>query len=157
MKKLQIVSSALISVWALLFASCASFRNAPAEAPTSSLIFSTEKTSQYHVQITTNRRTVTGVMILKHMDGEWRGSLMNEFGVKAFDFAASKKRCTLSNTAAMLNKWYIRKTIEGDFYFLLWGATQHKRGKSLQRLPEGALLLKNEKRNMTYLFQPIGL
>jgi hypothetical protein len=112
--------------------------------------------SKYRVSIKVKQTETTGIMVWKYIDKEWRGSLMNEMGVKVFDFVASPGKCHLQNTISFLDKWYIRRTIESDLSFLFWKATDGKsvKGKSLQVLPEGAFILKNEKRNIEYSFQP---
>jgi hypothetical protein len=96
-------------------------------------------------------------MILKYINNEWRGSLINEFGIKAFDFNSPQGKCKLKNTISVLDKWYIRKTVESDFAFLLWNVTEGKsvQGKRLEQLPDGRTVLINEKRNIVYSFQPI--
>jgi hypothetical protein len=109
------------------------------------------------VLIKAKQADVSGILVLKHIDDEWRGSLINEFGIKAFDFVAPPRKCKLQNTISFLNKWYIRKTVESDFAFLLWDAADGKivKGKSFEQLPDGRFILKNEKRNIEYSFQLI--
>jgi hypothetical protein len=115
------------------------------------------KTSRYHVLIQVNQLEITGILLLKYTANEWRGSLVNEFGIKAFDLTATKGKCRLQHLLPLLDKWYIRRTIASDLAFLLWNAGQGKpcKGKSLEQLPNGAFVLKNEKRHITYLFQPV--
>jgi hypothetical protein len=155
MKNSRSINSFLFSLCLLLLASCASTRNTSATGD--GLLLDKGKTSRYQLLIKTNRSEITGIMLLKYTADEWRGSLMNEFGVKAFDLTAAKGKCRLQNILPLLDKWHIRRTIASDFAFLLWKAGQEKpdKGKSLERLPDGAFLLKNEKRHITYLFQPI--
>ena len=147
-------NSILISVWLLLFFSCVSTHDVPTQTVPDKLIFDTEEVSQYRVLIKIAQVELTGILVLKYMNTEWRGSLINEFGIKAFDFTASQKRCKLRNVTPFLNKWYIRQTIESDFAYLLWNE-QSVKGKSLIQLPDGAFVLKNEKRGIEYLFQRI--
>ena len=108
--------------------------------------------------------------ILKKSDNSWRGTLMNEFGVKAFDFIVTPKKCELLHTISMLNKWYIRRTIAADLHFLVEidnpnvafqkktvryeqdGAlmVQFKKKYSIARMPDNQLVLKNLKRKIVY-------
>lgn len=99
---------------------------------------------------------LTGVLIVKHAGGEWRGSLINEFGIKAFDFIAGKK-CRLLNTLPLLNKWYVRRTIESDLSFLFRAAQggEAVKGKRLTPQAGGAFRLQNERRKVEYFFQPL--
>ena len=147
-------NSILISLWLLLFFSCAATHDAPTQAVPGKSIFDTDEVSQYRVLIKIAQTELTGILVLKYMNTEWRGSLINEFGIKAFDFTASQKKCKLQNVIPFLNKWYIRQTIESDFAYLLWNE-QSIKGKSLTRLPDGTFLLKNEKRGIEYLLERI--
>ncbi|GHT28408.1 hypothetical protein FACS189432_06300 [Bacteroidia bacterium] len=118
-------------------------------------LFDTTKVSKYRILIKAKQAEVSGIMVLKYINNEWRGSLINEFGIKAFDFVAPQGKCKLKNTISFLDKWYIRRTVESDFAFLLWNAAEGKavKGKSLEQLPDGRFILKNEKRNIEYAFQ----
>jgi hypothetical protein len=93
-------------------------------------------------------------MILRYSDGQWRGSLVNEFGVKAFDFIATSGKCRLMNTVAFIDKWYIRRTIENDLSYLLWQSTAS--GKRLEQASEENTILYNDKRNIRYNFHKLN-
>jgi hypothetical protein len=99
------------------------------------------------------KASITGIMIVKHTCGEWRGSLVNEFGVKAFDFIVGEEKCRLLNVIPFLDKWYIRRILARDLILLCEGGEQ--RGRYLERLPGGGFLLKNEKQHIEYTFQPV--
>ncbi|GHT01299.1 hypothetical protein AGMMS49525_01630 [Bacteroidia bacterium] len=124
-------------------------------------LFDTTAVSKFRVLIKTGQAEISGIMIVKYVPNslkdEWRGSLINEFGVKAFDFVAPQGKCKLHNTISFLDKWYIRKTVESDFAFLLWDAANGKtvKGKHFEQLPDGDFILKNEKRDIEYSFQLI--
>ena len=97
--------------------------------------------------IKTSKAELTGIMISKFMDGEWRGSVVNEFGIKVFDFVINEK-CRLKNTISFLDKWFIRKTIESDLYFL-FNNRETLKGKSLT-VEDNKISLTNEKRKIEY-------
>jgi hypothetical protein len=139
----------------LLLTSCVSTRNRvilPEKA-----LFDTTAVSKYRVLIKANQAEISGIMVVKFIHNEWRGSLINEFGIKAFDFVAPRGRCKLQNTIPFLNKWYIRKTVEDDFAFLFWNAASKKimKGKRLEQSSDDKFVLKNEKRAIEYSFQSI--
>jgi hypothetical protein len=98
---------------------------------------------------------VTGVLVVKYAREEWRGSLVNEFGVKAFDFVAPGGKCRLRNVAPFLDRWYVRGTIAADFSFLCGRGTG--KGRRMERADNGAFTLTNEKRGIVYSFQPVRL
>ena len=146
----------MISLYVLLFVSCASSRNAPPQVTTGKSIFDTETVSEYRTLIKIKQAELSGIIIVKYLNDEWRGTLVNEFGVKAFDFIARKGKSRLQNVIPFLDKWYIRKTIESDFAYLLWEAQNGDvKGKSIIKLSNGEFILKNEKRDIEYLFRQI--
>jgi hypothetical protein len=113
--------------------------------------------------------------MLKKDDAGWRGTLVNEFGVKAFDFIVTPSKCELLHTIAMMNKWYIRRTIAGDLHFLFEidnpgvsfqskttrteqnGALEIalKKKKSITRSADNSLTLHNLKRKIVYSLNKI--
>jgi hypothetical protein len=72
----------------------------------------------FRVDIQVKNGSFSGLCILKRMENELRGSVINEFGIKAFDFAVNGEGCRLLDVSQMLDKKYIRKTVEEDLYFL---------------------------------------
>jgi hypothetical protein len=154
MKNSLLINLFLFSL-CLLFAACGATHNA--STIEDNQLLDKGKTSRYQLLIKVNQSEITGIMLLKYMSDEWRGSVMNEFGVKVFDLKATKGKCRLQHVIPLLDKWAIRRTIASDFAFLFWNAGQGKpdKGKSMERLPDGAFLLKNEKHHITYLFQPV--
>ena len=79
---------------------------------------SDELKNSYQFLLKTPKNSVTGICVLKKMDAEWRGTLINEMGVKVFDFIVTDKKCELLNVISMMDKWYIKKTVAADLYFL---------------------------------------
>ena len=149
-------NSLLISfLCSLLFVSCSSTKNTVVSS--GKTLFDTSNVSRYRVLIKTGQAEISGIMLIKYINNEWRGSLVNEFGIKAFDFVSPKGKCKLKNPISFLDKWYIRQTIESDFTFLLWEAPagKIKKGKSLEQFPDERFVLKNEKRNIEYSFNYI--
>ena len=150
MRKSKIIFSILIS---LLFVSCRSVTEVVSvyENP----LFD-DGTNKHRVTITIPKAEITGIMITKFMEDEWRGSMINEFGIKAFDFTVNNNKCSIINTVSFLNKWYIRKTIESDLAFLFGNVSEYrqKKGKMLE-INENGFVLINEKRKIKYNFYSI--
>ncbi|MDR2449733.1 MAG: hypothetical protein LBD52_07225 [Prevotellaceae bacterium] len=155
MKNSLLINAVLFCLCLLLYAACVATHSASTTG--NSQFLDKGETSRYQLLIKANQSEITGIMLLKYMAGEWRGSLINEFGVKVFDLTATGGKCRLQHILPLLDKWHIRRTIASDFAFLLWNAGQGTpgKGKSIEQLPDGAFLLKNEKRHITYLFQPV--
>jgi hypothetical protein len=134
-----------------------------------------DKINRYQISIQVKGNNITGMCMLKKSDEGWRGTLINEFGVKAFDFIVTPTKCELLNTIAMMNKWYIRRTIAGDLHFLFEidnpvvsfqpkttrieqdGAltVSLKKKKSITRSPDNKLVLRNMKRKIVYSLNKI--
>jgi hypothetical protein len=131
--------------------------------------------NRYQASIQVRGNTITGICMLKKSDEGWRGTLINEFGVKAFDFIVTPAKCELLNTIAMMNKWYIRRTIADDLHFLFEidnpgvsfqpkttrieqnGALviAWKKKKSITRRPDNNITLQNLKRKIVYSIDKI--
>ena len=131
-----------------------------------------EQLNRYQVSIQVRGNRITGICMLKKSDDSWRGTLINEFGVKAFDFIVTPQKCELLHTISMLNKWYIRQTIAGDLHFLFEidnpGVSfqkktvrsmdeqdgsltiQYQKKKSIIRKSDNSLILNNLKRKIVY-------
>ena len=74
--------------------------------------------SKYSVNISVHGMTITGLCIVRDYGDEVIGSVVNEFGIKAFDFVFNKDKgkTKLQNVIKMMNKWYIKKVISADLY-----------------------------------------
>lgn len=174
----------IVSVLSLLLVGCKSAapavkRTAAATASeatvwTSEQRSETEKNS-YRVVLKTPKNSITGICMLKKAGDEWRGTLINEFGAKAFDFIITDKKCELLHVISMMDKWYIKKTVAADLYYLF--NVDHPNApfrKKLERFeqdgtlvvnykkkqilvePDGAISLKNNRRNLQYELRKMG-
>ena len=147
MRKSKIIFSILISC--LFLVSC---RGTSEVANVYASPILKAEVNRFRVLITTNQAELTGIMIIKHMEGEWRGSLINEFGMKAFDFTVNNNKCRIKNAVSFMDKWHIRKTIESDLALLF--NNRQKKGKLLE-MSENEIILTNEKRGIKYNFYSI--
>lgn len=138
-------------------------------------LFDSGKAQQFRITISVEKTNLTGILIVKHMDGTWRGSVVNEFGVKAFDFISSPEKCRLLNVMPLLDKRHIKKTIAEDFRFLFEIdhpdykvgrrpertirdnilSVTYKNKKEIRKLPTGELSLENKKRGILYSLKPL--
>ena len=114
--------------------------------------------SKYSVNISVHGMTITGLCIVRDYGDEVIGSVVNEFGIKAFDivFNKDKGKTKLQNVIKMMNKWYIKKVISADLSTLLCSKNSDKNMKRRTIINEnGMLLLNNTKYNINYKFIPI--
>ena len=109
-----------------------------------------EKNS-YRVMLTTPKNSITGICVLKKNGDEWRGTLINEMGAKAFDFIITDDRCELLNVVSMMDKGYVKKTVAADLYFLFNVDNPNASFyKSLERFEQdGKLIINYKKKQMT--------
>ncbi len=135
----------------------------------SQLLDTVEKNS-FRITVEVSNANISGILITKRLDGIWKGTLVNEFGLKMFDFTCTPRKCELIHVVPMMNKWYIKKTIAGDVQFMLEiDNPAYKAGKEATRyreddafvvdwkgkkefrcFPNQELVMKNKKRNITY-------
>jgi hypothetical protein len=122
-------------------------------------------TNRYKTTILAGGNNITGILVVKRMNDTWRGSLMNEFGVKMFDFISTTEKCSILNMVPMMDKWYIKKVIAADFH-LLFAVDEpdskacrrstrsfeqdtlliKEHSRTVQRFPNGEIRLQNKKK-----------
>ena len=107
----------------LLLTGCAATRNVRQTEASAAQVWtpamrSAEAKNTYRVHLWAAGNDLTGICVVKRVGDEWRGSLVNEFGSKAFDFVTTARRGTLLNVFPMMDRWYIRRTIAADLHFL---------------------------------------
>ena len=106
--------------------------------------------NRYRVTLKTPDNSITGICILKKSGEEWRGTLINEMGVKAFNFIVTDEKCELLDVIAMMDKWYIKKTVAADLYYL-FNVDNPKASfnKKLERFEQdGNLVVNNKKKQI---------
>lgn len=114
---------------------------------------------KYGVSITFSGASITGICVLRDNGEQIVGSVINEFGIKAFDFIYDKKKdkTKLKNTIKMLDRWYIRKVISGDLSVLV--RVRNKQSQLRKRVlfsEPSHVWLENKKYHIIYKFNPIN-
>jgi hypothetical protein len=169
-----------VSFFFCLLTACSSFhetvstKEAAIPVWTPGLMDTVQKNS-FRIVFSTSKATISGVLLAKQIQGEWRGSIINEFGLKVLDFVATPKECTLMNAISFLDKWHIKKVIASDIQFMMeidnpiyaigtqanryWTqdtlTVTYKKAKQLQRFPDGGITCKNLKHTLTYSLKKI--
>lgn len=89
---------------------------------------------------------VSGICMLVNDGGVVRGSLFNEFGISALDFAyyPESDKVKLGDVIQMLNRWYIKKVLKRDLRQLL------------NNLKQGIGTYRDEKYKIDYSFTPLN-
>ena len=115
---------------------------------------------EYNLLMQVRGREVTALCIMnQEIDAHIVGTIINEFGVKVFDFIFDNGKAQILNVIGPLDKWYIRKVLRGDFAFILShigrGENAVKKKRRLEIMPNGDISVKNERFKINYLFTPI--
>lgn len=116
-------------------------------------------TTEYNLTIQARGQEITGLCVMnKEADGNIVGTIINEFGVKAFDFTYYNGKAQIMNVIGPLDKWYIRKVLRKDFSFILAHLWQDRNVVSKKRrmtfLPDGNVIVNNDKFKIHYTFSP---
>lgn len=107
-------------------------------------------------------RDVTGICVINiSADSSVVGTVVNEFGIKVFDFSYNQEKVKVFNAIAPLNKWYIRKILRKDFLFILShiSVTDSKeivdRKRTMRRMADGKIEVENRRYKIMYTLVPI--
>ena len=102
---------------------------------------------------------ITGLCIMDIADdGAIVGTVVNEMGVKAFDFTMVSDKTKIINVIGPLNKWYIKRVLRKDFSFILHyikgGKDVIMKWRTLRFLPNGDINVENARYKINYTFTP---
>lgn len=105
------------------------------------------KRSQWTVNIEFKKGGFSGICIMQQDEEYVMGSLVNEFGIKAFDFSYQRKKgkVKLYHVMGMMNKWYIKRVLRKDLAVIM---KKHLNGELLEH--------NNKRYKITYLFTPLA-
>jgi hypothetical protein len=134
----------------LLLTGCATVSKTGSPVDSRVYVTASDTACQYRLFVQFGTRQMTGILLLRY-DGQWNGSAMNEFGIRFFDFSSTADKCTIRHAVSPLNKWFVRKVIEGDFLYLLSPQSRVSQpDRSIHVLTDGTIVLKNDKRHIEY-------
>ena len=131
---------------AVLCTGCGSVRELPQTAADTAV--------RYRIHIVRGDMQLSGITLLKSLDGQIRGSVINEFGVKAFDLVADRRHTRLLQAAGPLDKWYVRRAVGRDLHFWLQHRdrpTVSEGFRTLQGSPQD-MTLQNRRTGLSYQF-----
>lgn len=118
---------------------------------------------QYNVGIQARGNNISGIALMEQAaDGGIVGTIVNEFGVKVFDFMRTSGKTKLLNVIAPLNKWYIRRILKKDVGIILsslydtTSPAKIAKGKRIvEQENDGRLTLTNQRYKIVYTFSPM--
>lgn len=114
---------------------------------------------EYQLLMEIRGQEITSICMMNvEDDGSIVGTVVNEMGVKAFDFTYANGKAKVINVLGPLNKWYIRMVLRKDFGFILSNIDRHQdvvyKKRSMTFTPDGDIVVKNDKYNIRYTFTP---
>jgi hypothetical protein len=149
------VTSLLISLLMLLSALSVS-----AQDSSDSLFSFQGNTLKYNMSIQRKEMNITGICMMRRTGNDIIGSVVNEFGIKAFDFDYNidKKKVKLNNVVGFINKWYIRKILKGDLKYLFSYGKNMEKDKNRDVIigADKSIEMDNNKFHLKYVFTPLN-
>ena len=117
-------------------------------------------TYEYNLTMQVRGHEITGICLMnKSADNSIMGTVINEFGMKAFDFIYDNGKIQLLNIVAFLDKWYIRKVLKKDLAFILSqidkGVDFEKKPRKILFKPNGEVEVINSRYKIYYSFTPM--
>ena len=124
------------------------------------VVTDTTKIRQYDLLLEVGTQQLSGICMMKMKSPtEIIGTVINEFGLTAFDFEYNGKKTKLSNLPQFLDKWYIRKVLQADMSFFFSKLPLQldalKRSRQITFSPDGEIHLTNIRFKIKYTFTPI--
>lgn len=118
----------------------------------------TDSVTSFTSEMSFRGNGLSGVCVAKGTTVGAKGSLMNEFGIKALDFIydAERGKVKVLNVMTFLNKWYIKRVMRQDL-LILFRCNEQSVGKKhqLTKTSDGSVELTNKKYNIAYSLTPI--
>lgn len=116
--------------------------------------------SEFRVEIEARGQQILGLcMMSETADRYVLGTIVNEFGMKVFDFSYDTKKTKIQNLFSPINKWYIRAVLRKDMTFFLSHFSLRENAQTRKRSIEftntGDIIIKNLKYRITYTFHPL--
>lgn len=127
--------------------------NAAARQSRYPLLLDGQQRAAWNFTIQHGTAALTGICVVRQLEASLVGSVVNEFGVKVFDFTVENGRIRLANVIHPMNRWYIRRVIRSDLSFLT--ASKAKpvgRRRTLFSAQPDSIILVNQRRGITYCF-----
>ena len=116
---------------------------------------------EYSLAANIRGHEMTGICIINiSADSSIVGTIVNEFGIKAFDCSYSVGRAKLFNVMSLLDKWYIRKVLRNDFRFILANmffnnSEISEKKRTMKKMADGRITVVNNRHKISYSFLPL--
>ena len=115
---------------------------------------------ELRTSINVHDNQLSGITIIKQVDGCVKGIMMNEFGIKvlAFELSRNRNKIKLTDVVALMNHWWIKRIVKSDIKYL-FNVTTDQIGIEKNRrkviTANGVITLENSRHDITYTFGPM--
>jgi hypothetical protein len=85
------------------------------------------------------------------------GTVVNEFGINAFDFVYNKEKqeVKLIDVISFIDKWYIKKALKEDLEALLSLNEKKDKNKEITKQEDDTIILNDKRYKITYTLTPL--
>lgn len=121
------------------------------------LLQAQDRVAEYRMRIVSPKGEVSGICVVRTDSAGGAMSVVNEFGIKAFDatYTRRRNRVRLCNVFAPLDKWYIRRVLAVDMSLVFDPERALPCGRVLSREEDGSMSVINKRFDIKYYLQPI--
>ena len=113
---------------------------------------------EYNLRIFVRSQQITGICVMESREeGSLVGTVINEMGVKVFDFTFKKGQSRILNVIGPANRWFIRRALRKDFNFILthiFDNEEVKKGGRKMWFEEGDICFSG-RHKIEYRFTPL--
>ena len=113
---------------------------------------------EYNLRIFVRGQQITGICVMEQREeGSLVGTVINEMGVKVFDFTFENGKSQILNVIGPADRWFIRRALRKDFNFILahlFEKEEIKTGKRKMWFEEGDICFSG-RHKIEYRFTPL--
>ena len=122
------------------------------------LKFESDSTYNSRLEIEIGQNEISGLCAMRVENGTYNGCIINEFGIKAFDFTynVNSHKLKLIYVSPNINRWLIRKTLKKDLQQILASKSEFSTSKYKLCKHNQDIFFKNLKHHITYHFFPLN-
>ncbi len=135
------------------------FTLAPLSAQSGESAQSDSLCKEYNLRIFVRSQQITGICVMESREEGLVGTVINEMGVKVFDFTFERGKCKILNVIGPANRWFIRRALSKDFNFILahiFNNQEIKTGRRKMWFEEGDICFSG-RHKIEYRFTPLKM
>lgn len=120
------------------------------------LLLAGGESARWNISLEHGKMTLTGICLVRQTEHGLVGSVINEFGFRAFDFTYQRGKMKILNVMTKMNRWYIRRLLRTDLRILAADSpVDIGRKRTLETHLPDSMTLCNHRHNVCYRFERI--